>query len=66
MSHIIRTIDDIHVTFTAESPHAQKRMSEVWGAPVKRFSVRERESVINFVLWSIRENFGLPDDLSPA
>jgi hypothetical protein len=66
MADIIRTIDDIHVTFTAESAHAQKRMSEVWGAPVKRFSISERQSIINFVLWSIRENFGLPDDLSPA
>jgi hypothetical protein len=50
MAAIIRTLDDIHVTFTAESPAAQKRMSEVWGTPVKRFSIREHRSIINFVL----------------
>jgi hypothetical protein len=66
MAAIIRTIDDTHVIFTAESVEAQKRMTEVWGGPVKRFAITEYRSIINFVLWSVRENFGLPDDLSLA
>jgi hypothetical protein len=66
MTDINRFIDDGNVIFVADTVHAHQRMLAVYGTTIKKFALNERQAIVDFLLWAIHENFGLPEDLKLA
>jgi hypothetical protein len=60
LSQITSLLNDATVVFIADSAKAHQRMKDVYGTTIKTFALEEREAIVAFLLWAVRENLGLP------
>jgi len=49
------------VVFIADSAKAHQRMKEVYGTTIKTFALEERDAIVAFLLWAVREDLGVPN-----